>query len=297
MSWKDIFKDEVVKDLISVIKFATPIVVLFFYWGFLENINIGNLRLSMISVVAIIFMWGIDGIRLDWRKRGYERAVEESEELKQLITDIESIQFDESDSDLGELYAEHKTLEAQDRANKIKTSKAVEKLKRQKYNLAKKGKNTESLRKTIKDLEENPMIARPVTPFIYYDIISLDENSDSKGLKDGKALKDNPITYGRTRANLVSLIRYIALGGATAGLVWSQDPIVVAVIIAGYILSAVSTAISQFYFSIRYTVTKHRQHLHDKLNIKKECRTYCNTNKKLLTVESENNGTTVGVNQ
>jgi len=280
MDWLNKFlKDEVLTDLISAIKFVTPIIVLLFYWGFLENIDIGGLKLSMISIVAIIFMWGIDGIRLDWRKRGYQKAFDESEELQNLAKQISEIEFDESDDLIGEDYARNKTLSAQEKSDKLKTSKEITKLKRKKYELLKKGKQAEHIENSIQYLQQNPIRTKPVKPFIYYDIITIDGTVKQDSVKDGSLLKDDPITYGRVRANVVGLVRYVALGGATAGLVWTQDPIVASVIIGGYILSAVSTAIVQFYLSIKYTMTKHRQHLHDKYNIKKECRTYCDKHK------------------
>ena len=289
MEWlnKLLEKDKVIRDIISGIKFIVPIIFLLFYWGFLENINFNGISLSTITVVALIFLWGLDGIRIDWRTRGFNDTVVADEDIKELYKDINGINFLEDDEELGHDYAQLKTDKAQAHANKIKTDKKIAKLKAKKYVQGKRGKDVRGLIAQIKELQESPLIASDVKPYNYYDIVSTNIDSTKSSVRDGSSLKNNPIKVGRYRALFISLLRNVALGGATVGLLWTQDPVVAITIIGAYIFSAISTATLQYYLSVKYTLTEHKEFLKTKLNVKVECKEYTDTHevKPSLTLE------------
>jgi len=276
MEWwaKLLEKDKLIRDIISGIKFVVPIIFLLFYWGFLENIDFNGISLSTITVVALIFLWGLDTIRLDWRTRGFNDTVVADKEIGELYKQIDEIKFTEDDEELGHDYARMKTEKAQLHANKIKTDKKIAKLKLKKYIRGKRGKDVTDLINEIKDLQANPLNAANVKPFNYYNIISSNVDSAKSVVRDGSSLEDNPVKVGRYRALFISLLRNVALGGATVGILWTQDPWVAITIIGAYIFSAISTATLQYYLSVKYTLTVHKDFLKIKLSIKSECKEY-----------------------
>ena len=189
------------------------------------------------------------------------------------------IVFTEADDDLGYQYVINLNKDTQDRANKIKTQKAIDKLRIKKMRYMRLNKDTTKLINKIKELEKTPLVDKNVIQYNYFDIISYDtEIDDIEKIKDGRSLKSDPVKAGRKTALFLGIFKNIGIASITAGWLWNED--IWVAITTGIILlfTMFFTAIAQYWLSRYYVRNRHKKYLKMKLEKRKACRNYINNN-------------------
>ena len=278
------------RDIITGTIIAVPVLILIFYFGVLQNIEVTKLKLSLatISFAAIIIFVGNDRLKFNIRERSKEDVEDKDEDIKSLISENDNIIFTREETTLGYRYATKLSKDTQDRANIKFTETKINKLEKKRRKLISKNGSINEIKKilsAIKYLEENPLIPNwwnfsyNVTPFEYGDIASDYANMDNTiSFEGGESVKSKPIKRGRWIGRILSFINSFIMGAAGIGILFTEDFWTIIAIVFAFLLSATITVIWQSWSTTRYMLGKHKQALKKKVKYKKDMRKYCDDN-------------------
>jgi hypothetical protein len=290
------------RDIITGTIIAVPILILIFYFGVLQNIEVTKLKLSLatISFAAIIIFVGNDRLKFNIRERAKEDVEDKDVETKALIKENDDIIFTREETTLGYRYAAKLSKDTQHRANIKYTETKIYKLEKKRRKLI---SNNASLDKVdnileqIKALEETPLIpnwwnfAYHITPFEYGDIVSDYANMDNgETFEGGGSIKSRPIKRGKWIGRILSFINSFVMGAAGIGILFTEDFWTIIAIVSAFLFSATVTVVWQSWSTTRYMLGSHKQALKKKVKYKIDMRKYCddqNPSKIELVVKTE----------
>ena len=148
MKWLSDFlrdKDKITNTISGVI-FAVPFLILLFYWGVLDNIQLsGSLDVKTLGFVAVVFLLSGDQVKIDWRKRSKKDFEETDTEHKATMAKCDSIKFTDVDYDLGKQYENKLNKETQHKYNVKYTDSILAQIDRKINKLIRKGATVEEV--------------------------------------------------------------------------------------------------------------------------------------------------------
>jgi hypothetical protein len=263
------------RDIITGTIIAVPVLILIFYFGVLQNIEVTKLKLSLatISFAAIIIFVGNDRLKFNIRERAKEDVEDKDEETKALIKENDDIVFTREETTLGYRYAAKLSKDTQHRANIKYTETKIYKLEKKRRKLISRNASLDKVNvilEQIKALEETPLIpnwwnfAYHITPFEYGDIVSDYANMDNgETFEGGGSIKSRPIKRGKW------------IGAAGIGILFTEDFWTIIAIVFAFLFSATVTVIWQSWGTTRYMLGSHKQALKKKVKYKIDMRKYC----------------------
>ena len=285
MKWlNDFLKDrDKIRNTISAVIIGVPFVVLFFYWGVLENIQITrDFDFKTLGFISLVFVLAGDQVKVDWRRRSKQDFEQTDIEHKSTMDLLDAIEFIDEDYSQGKAYVDKLNDKTRHQYNVKYTDKQIAKLDRQINKMIRKGKSVdevESVRRIKRELKENPISPNwwnfryKFTEFDYYEISSsYDDMGEINTIEDGSSIKVNIINRNRGLSLVFGVIRSTVT--ATAGLyILFTVPLLQMFIILGLLaISLLVIALFSYSMNTAYMLKKVKPATERKLYRKQEMR-------------------------
>lgn len=290
MKWlNDFLRDkDKIRNTISGVIIGVPFLVLLFWWGVLENIQITkDFDFTTLGFISLVFVLSGDQVKVDWRRRSKKDFEETDKEHETTIVDCDSIVFTDDDYSLGKEYVDKLNAETRHQYNVKYTDKLLLKLDRQINKLIRKGKpikEVDELRAIKVDLKSTPLTPNlwnfryKFTEFDYYVIASSYDNmGEVVTIEDGSSIQVNIINRNRGISFIFGIIRSTIT--ATAGLyILFTVPFLQAFLIMGLLaLTLIVIALFSYSMNTAYMLKKVKPATLRKLYRKEEMRTHIDT--------------------
>ena len=277
--------DKLLRDIRTGVAVTVALLLALIYWGFIQNFNFTGVEITRIVGLTIVFSISVFIVRIEFKARGFQAELDENLELQKIEKEL----FDEDvniiNDELGIEWVEEFNKKGQEKANRLKTEKRINRLMQKRRELLRKAKPIDHIDAEINKLKDEPLLDTKYKPIRYTDLISkgsLDNNK--KDVLDRDQIYYNPVKQGNVSGFASTFLRSIVPGSLGIGFLLNE-PFGNILLYYVFLLIAFAWTISTQYVLVRkqtanryfitrqYTLTLLREmkaYINDKTKVEKE---------------------------
>jgi hypothetical protein len=291
----DILKNEkLLRDIRTGVAITAALLLALIYWGFIQNFNFSGLEITKIVGLTIVFSVSVFIVRIEFKARGFQAEMDENEELKKIEKDL----FDEDvniiNDELGIEWVEEFNHKGQDKANRLKTEKRINKLMQKRREYLRRNKPITAIDEEIDRLKKEPLLDTKYKPIRYTDLISkgsLDNNK--KDVLDRDQIYYNPVKQDNIRGFASTILRSIIPGSLGIGFLLNEPFINILLYYVFLLISFAWTISTQYILVRRQTANRYFITRQNTLTLLREMKLYINqqinSQKDLTNIEQTDN--------